>query len=59
MATEYSESCEFQDGFVSLRQYNIETDPDKLVIYLYDDVIFCNSVVTSIFLRVSSLDSSL
>ncbi len=36
MATEYYKNCEFQDGFVYLRPYNVETDPEKLVIYLYD-----------------------
>lgn len=36
MASEHSESCEFQDGFVYLRQYNFETDPEKIVVYLYD-----------------------
>lgn len=36
MTTEYSESCELQDGIVYLRRYKIETDPEKLVVYLYD-----------------------
>ncbi|MBY9000485.1 MAG: GNAT family N-acetyltransferase [Candidatus Heimdallarchaeota archaeon] len=36
METENSESREFQDGFVNLRRYNNETDPEKLIVYLYD-----------------------
>lgn len=36
MSADYSERQEFQDGFVNLRIYNNKTDPEKLVVYLFD-----------------------
>ncbi len=38
MAPEFSKRQKFQDGFVTLRPYNNETDPEKLVVYLFDEM---------------------